>query len=113
MLPVGVTSPDVGAASSVIAGIAMYVLARTPPPAWADKPWLTKAGVIVTAWAAILLSLDNMTEAGTPPVLLPAIIAVGLAMATVGALGLDRILRGALTVPPALRTGEPKDPGGR
>lgn len=91
-LPVGVTYPEGGAVAALFGGIAMFVLARTPPPVWARSPRLTKGGVLVVAWAVILLGFDLMTLAGTPVWVLPTIAAVGVIITVVGALGLDRIL---------------------
>ncbi|MCA1570982.1 MAG: hypothetical protein LC798_11815 [Chloroflexi bacterium] len=112
MLPVGLNSPDVGGVSALLAAVALFVISRTPAPEWAHAPGRTKVGVIVIAWGTLVLALDNMTQAGTPPVLLPAIIAAGFALAIVGAFGVERIVRSSTSLPFGTHAGNAEDPRG-
>jgi hypothetical protein len=113
MLPVGLNSPDVGGVSVLFAAVAMVVISRTPAPEWAHAPGRTKIGVIVIAWGTLVMAMDNMTQAGTPPVLLPAIIVAGFALAIVGALGIQQIVRSSTaSLPFGTRAGNAEDPRG-
>lgn len=108
LAPVAATKPDLGAAIAVLAAAALTVFARTPPPVWAHAPRLAKLGAIVAAWGVLALGFDRMTLAGTPPAVLPTIIAVGAALCAAAGLGWAR-LTGLLDGPLPLRPNHEED----